>query len=343
MPTHPLISLLRAPQFVANLVEADWNEVVEHARKAQLLGPLAACLRRAGVLEQVPPAVQRHLALAELTARRRSEAALWEVGALRRAVDPAITLVLLKGCAYAACEDTNAAGRTFSDVDVMVRRQDLATLESSLVSVGWKPSDVNAYDQAYYRNWMHEVPPMEHVRRHTVVDLHHAINPPISRYYVDPQKLFEHLVEVQPGVFALGMYDRVIHCALHLLQEGEPKKLLRDLFDLHLLAQQHADTPESLRQLQDRAKDLGVLKLLQSAIGAAQSLFASSQAAGQSSGWLERCVVYAARYANQPSSWVAGLAGTMVLAHSHWMKMPMNLLLPHLIRKAWVNQFSEKS
>ena len=343
MSADKLISLLRLPSLASGLDEGHWNAVVEEARKTQLLGPLAVRLLEADVLEQVPQAVQRHLALAELTARRRSEAAMWEVAAMRRAIDPAISLVLLKGCAYVASHDTNAGGRIFSDVDVMVRRPDLSLLESALVAAGWKPSQVNAYDQAYYRNWMHEVPPMAHVRRHTVLDLHHAINPPISRYYVNPDKLFECLVEVQPGVFVLGALDRVIHCALHLLQEGDPQKLVRDLYDLHLLYRQHAHTVDGRSRLQDRAKAFGVQRLLDTALGAAQTLFASDDEQNvKPSGWLERCLVRTARQVNQPSSWLTALSGTAVLGYSHWIKMPLHLLLPHLIRKAWVSQFSGK-
>ncbi len=344
MSADKLISLLRLPSLVSGLTEDHWNAIVDEGRKTQLLGPLAVRLLAADVFEQVPQAVQRHLALAELTARRRSEAAMWEVAAMRRAVDPAISLVLLKGCAYVACQDANAGGRVFSDVDVMVRRQDLPLLESALVAVGWKPSRVNEYDHAYYRNWMHEVPPMAHVRRHTVVDLHHAINPPISRYYVNPDKLFECLVEVQPGVFVLGALDRVIHCALHLLQEGDSQKLVRDLYDLHLLRQQHAHTVDNLFQLQARAKELGVQQLLAIALGAAQTLFAPDDSSkAQRSGWFADCVVHAARHAHQPGSWPGVLAGQVVLGYSHWIKMPLYLLLPHLTRKAWINQFSSKT
>lgn len=338
MPAPTLISLLQTPAQVADLALHDWNPIVEAGRKTQLLGPLAVRLRAAGVSSQVPQAVVRHLALAELTAKRRSQAALWEVAAMRRAIDPAISLVLLKGCAYVACQDANAGGRVFSDVDVMVRRQELPALEAALITVGWKPSNVNAYDQAYYRNWMHEVPPMAHVRRHTVLDLHHAINPPISRYYVNPEKLFENLVEVQPGVFALGALDRVIHCALHLLQEGDPQKLIRDLYDLHLLFQQHAHTAINQNQLQARAKELGVQPLVNVALGAAHTVFAPDGAVKiQSAGWIESCVVRVARYANQSGSWITALAGTVVLGYSHWIKMPLQLLLPHLIRKTWLS------
>jgi len=340
MSTRQLIALLQDPSRVANTTEAQWNGVVESARKAQLLGQLAQALRRAGVFEQVPLAVQRHLMLDELTARRRADAALWELKGMRRAIDSAKTLVVLKGCAYAAAGDDNASGRLFSDVDLMVRRADLDAVESSLISVGWKPSQVDAYDSAYYRNWMHEVPPMTHVRRHTVCDLHHAINPPISRYYVQPEPLFEHMVEVLPGIQVLAPLDRMVHCALHLLQEGEPKKLLRDLFDLHLLLRQHSAGDAGVPELLNRADALGVGSPVRVAVGAAQRVFSDSKssAALPDSG-LQRQVVRAAR--GEPGL-LTTLADTAVLAHSHWMKMPWSLLLPHLARKAWIGWFSAK-
>lgn len=341
MPPGSLIALFRNPHGVAGITDAQWNDVVEQARKAQLLGQLTARLRQAGVFDQVLSAVQRHLVLAELTSRRRVEAATWELKGMRRAIDPATTVVLLKGCAYAAAGDANAPGRLFSDVDLMVRRQDLESVESALISVGWKPSRVNDYDQAYYRNWMHEVPPMEHVRRHTVVDLHHAINPPVSRYYVNPEKLFERLVEVLPGIFVLSAPDRVIHCALHLLQEGESKKLMRDLYDLHLLLEQHGLGVDR-QQIENRAADLQVLHLVQAATGAAENLFSTGKVDGARSGWLQLCVERAALAAIDGSMFGA-VAEFALLAHSHWMKMPIRLLLPHLARKTWVAWFPDKT
>jgi len=340
MSSSQLITLLRSPQRVTEITDAQWNDVVEQGRKTQLLGQLAACLRRARVFDQVLPAVQRHLVLAELTAQRRAEAGLWELKGMRRAIDPTILVVVLKGCAYAAAGDVNAIGRLFSDVDLMVRRMDLDSVESSLISVGWKPSRVNDYDLAYYRNWMHEVPPMEHVRRHTVCDLHHAINPPVSRYYIDPEKLFAHLVEVLPGIHVLSPLDRIIHCALHLLQEGEPKKLLRDLYDLHLLIQQHlADEPD-LVPLLVRADELRVGRPTRCAVGAAQNLFAEPSAHRHGS-WLQTQVERAALSGGEGATGDV-VAGWAVLAHSHWMKMPLRLLVPHLARKTWLAWFPEK-
>jgi hypothetical protein len=338
-----LIALLRSPQSITQVTDAHWNELIEQGRKTQLLGQLAVSLKRAQLLDKVPAAVQRHLALADLTMMRRSEAALWEVATMRRAVDPKIPLVLLKGCAYLASADTNAAGRVFSDMDILVRRQHLPAVEADLMSVGWKPSRVDDYDLGYYRNWMHEVPPMEHVRRHTVVDLHHAINPLVSRFYIDPDKLFERIVALSPGIFVLAATDRVIHCALHLLQEGEPKKLIRDLYDLHLLLRQHHGSAEGVELLHQRACELNVDTLIETAIGAAHALFADDSHVGERSGWLQACVDRAAREANGRTTVAGELAGTAVLTFSHWMKMPMQLLLPHLVRKAWMRRFPVKT
>ncbi len=336
-----LIGLLRTPESVSGVALADWNDVVAQGRKTQLLGQLAVRLRQANVIEQVPEQVRRHLLLAELTARRRRESAMWEISAIRRAVDPAVPLVLLKGCAYAACADDNAGGRLFSDVDVMVRRQDLQSTQMALLAAGWMPNRVNDYDLKYYHDWMHEVPPMTHLRRRSVVDLHHAINPPVSRYHIKPDLLMKEITEVQPGLFVLNATDRVIHCALHLLQEGEPKKLLRDLYDLHLLLCQHQRQDGGRQQLGQRARELGVQGVVEASASAAEALFStrSIDNTGSRGGLLHACMVRAAVGAVVKPSIAGGLTGTAMLAYSHWMKMPVHLLIPHLARKS-LTQFT---
>lgn len=338
-----LIALLRSPAKALRVEEGDWTDIIVHARKAQVLGQLAVRLQEGGHSIRLPQSVLNHLELATLTATRRMESAMWEVGVIRRAVDSQVPLVLLKGCAYAAIKDANSYGRLFSDVDILVPRQDLNSMESALFRAGWKPNRVDDYDAAYYRNWMHEVPPMEHVRRHTVVDLHHAINPPVSRFYVDPSRLLERLVEVQPGVFVLGTADRVIHCCLHLLQEGEPKKLLRDLYDLHTLVSQHYGGSSGTEELFLRAGDLQVLDLVKTAVGAANALFGTDSSAIGGIALLQGCLTRCAQEANgADSSWPAAWSGTAVLAFSHWMKMPLHLLIPHLARKSFLRLVPER-
>jgi hypothetical protein len=65
----------------------------------------------------------------------------------------------------------------FSDVDVLVPRDRLADVEAALMLAGWASTNPSEYDQHYYRRWMHELPPLQHIRRQTVLDVHHAILP----------------------------------------------------------------------------------------------------------------------------------------------------------------------
>lgn len=328
-----LLDLLRDPAATsAAMAAADWNDVIEAARGAQLLGQLAAALDRAGVLARLLPAVQRQFALERLTSEHRSASAMWEVRSLRRAIAPQVPVVVLKGCAYAMAGDRNADGRIFSDVDLLVPRPSIEATEQQLITVGWKPSPHSAYDQHYYRRWMHEIPPMAHVRRSTTLDLHHTIVPIVSRFRVPDAVLLAGLQEVEPGVHVLGAFDRVIHCAVHLMQEGESRKLLRDLYDLHLLASQHAPAATEQAALLDRAAQLNLRPIVRAALAAAGALYAPARAAaplGRRARWL-----VAAALGTLAPSWAARAAGTALLAHSHWMKMPMHLLLPHLAYKA---------
>jgi Uncharacterised nucleotidyltransferase len=344
MHPEPLMALLLAPGLAAQWSGCEWNQTLLMARRNQMLGALAAHLKRAGHWASVPPEVQRHMNLDLLTAQRRAESALWELTVIRRAVPEAIPLVLLKGCAYLAANDANAEGRLFSDLDLLVPKSKLGDAETALIGAGYRPGRVDAYDNRYYRNWMHEIPPMDHLRRHTVLDLHHAINPPVSRAHVLPGHLISAAVQLpaSAGFSVLQPVDRLIHCALHAIQEGESKKLLRDLWDLKLLVEQHA--PNGLGMVLQRAELLGVRSMVDSACHALRILFSThALAAGPAPSLLTRVLVRAARNRlSHPS-----LAGTMcewlLLAHSHWVKMPLRLLVPHLARKAWLAIWPTKS
>ncbi|MCX7279124.1 MAG: nucleotidyltransferase family protein [Burkholderiales bacterium] len=335
MPSPGLVELLQQPARALQVDEAHWNDIVVSGQDKQLLGPLAAALVRAGVMPQLSKAVRLHLDLALLVAQRRREAALWEVENLRRVVDPETPLWVLKGCSYALCRDHIAAGRLFSDVDILVPRALLERTEGDLIAAGWTPSSLSAYDERYYRDWMHEVPPMAHVRRHTTLDLHHAINPPVSRVHVPTDRLQPSIVEVRPGIFVLGPTDRAIHCALHMVQEGDPQKLMRDLYDVQQLVQQHFNGDAG--PVLERARSLGVASIVESALSAAAAVFSADGAVPK--GWLACSLVSAAR-GNGIS---ASVASVLLLAYSHWIKMPLRLLLPHLLRKAWLSLQKSKT
>jgi hypothetical protein len=337
MPLRSLPAILARPERIVEVNGDGWNTIILQARRTQVLGQLAARLAAASVMDKVPEPVVRHLTLARLTSRRRAEAASWEISVIRRAVALDTPIMLLKGCAYLAARDANADGRLFSDIDLLVPRVELGKTEAALTGAGWMPGKVNDYDRHYYRDWSHEVPPMEHVRRHTVVDLHHAIIPPISRYCFPTEKLFQSTEEILPGVYVPGNADRAIHCAVHVLQEGEASKVFRDLYDLFLLSEQHFPTAELRSNLFFRAESLGLRRVVATALAAADSIFSNSSSPIGTIAWLKRCLVGAALdSAVSGGNAIAGQVDSIaLLAYSHWMKMPLPVLLPHLLRKTF--------
>jgi len=167
------------------------------------------------------------------------------------------------------------------------------------------------------------------------LDLHHAINPPVSRVHVATDRLQPSIVEVRPGIFVLGPTDRAIHCALHMVQEGDPQKLMRDLYDVQQLVQQHFNGDAG--PVLERARSLGVASIVESALSAAAAVFSADGAVPK--GWLAYSLVSAAR-GNGIS---ASVASVLLLAYSHWIKMPLRLLLPHLLRKAWLSLQKSKT
>lgn len=332
MSLSHLISLFRSPAQSLEYEGTRWAEVVAEGLQHQLMGQLENRIGNSIALDKLPTAVQRHFALAAITSCRRQEAALWEAGLIRRSIPISIPVVLLKGIAYAAVSDANAKGRLFSDLDILVPRSFLDEAEASLFAQGWQPGVVDEYDRKYYREWMHELPPMTHVRRQTVIDLHHAVVPVISRFSIRTELLLEDAVEISPNLFVLSPTDRIIHCAIHTVIEGESSKVLRELLDLYLLLEQHAPSENLLARVFDRAKQLGVEQLIGAPVEAARQVFSSgiSRARGTIGRWLVDAATRSAEDA--PIQWRMARIG--LLSYSHWIKMPVSKLVPHLIRKS---------
>ncbi|MDT1852626.1 nucleotidyltransferase family protein, partial [Acinetobacter baumannii] len=98
-------------------------------------------------------------------------------------------LILLKGSAYAMAGLDAGRGRLFSDVDILVPKPRLDEVEAALMLHGWASTHLDPYDQRYYREWMHEIPPKVHVRRGISIDVHHAIMPETAADRPDPDLL----------------------------------------------------------------------------------------------------------------------------------------------------------
>lgn len=348
-----LVDALTTPSIVASLGSAQWDELIRLARTADVLGRLEARIQSEGLVAEVPLPVRRHLNAARLLARRQQDELAYEVSILSSVLEAeGISLVLLKGAAYAAAGMRTSAGRMVSDVDILVPRDRLLHAEAALMRAGWLTTNSDAYDQHYYRRWMHEIPPLQHVHRGSVLDVHHAVVPPTAGYALDSTKLLDAAVPVngQPGVRVLCDVDMVLHSAVHLMHEGELELGFRGLLDLDLMLRELSVAPAFWQRLLDRAVTLGLQRPAYLALRYAKRMFGTpvpdstlEHLLARTSGLGPmRLALLDFLYARglQPDHprladrWSA-MARQALYLRSHFLRMPWYLLLPHLTRKSF--------
>ena len=198
-------------------------------------------------------------------AAAQTEAVGREVAFLRKALARIdVDLVLLKGAAYLIAGLPAARGRVFSDVDILVPVARLADVEAALMLHGWATTHHDAYDQRYYRRWMHELPPLRHVVRMTVVDVHHAILPLTARLKPDSMKLLaaSRPIGGDDRLRVLCPADMVLHSATHLFHNEDLSQGLRDLADLDSLLRHFGQESGFWEELPSRAAALDLARPL---------------------------------------------------------------------------------
>lgn len=330
----------------------EWESVLGQARQTALLGRLARQLADSAMLDAVPDGPRRHLQSALRVVDRQQREVAWEVNSIQRALEKVKTpIVLIKGAAYLIAGLPPAPGRLFSDVDIMVARDQLPAVENALFSAGWLGEARDPYTNRYYREWMHELPPMRHVQRGTTIDVHHTIAPPTSRFAVDGSRLLERIVPVQgqPHLFTLSPSDIVLHSATHLFQEGELWHGLRDLLDLNDLIVAGSRSSGFWEHLLDRAEELGLTIPLSHALAHIGRLFGTRAPVPlqRRVSLLDKSIV-----TRHLMSWLLGIAlrpehpscdgpftGSarfILYVRSHYLRMPLYRVVPHLIRKAYL-------
>jgi Uncharacterised nucleotidyltransferase len=345
-----LLRLLRDPAAMRGVTPAEWDVALRQARHAGVLGRLAALAETAGVLSALPARVRSRLEAACVDIEQQHRLIRWEVTRIRRALEPLeIPLVLLKGAAYLLADLPAARGRNFSDVDLLVPASSLAEVEAALLGEGWRHIKLSPYDDRYYRDWSHELPPMSHERRHIVVDVHHNILPPTGRLRPDPRLLLE-AARPLPGsaLRVLAPADMAVHSACHLVQSGEMDKGLRDLTDLDALVRGFAAAdPGFWPALAARAAILGVERPLYYGLRFAER-FLGTTVHPEAGRTIARAApplpVRAAMDALVRMALVpdhparpgrrTGLARRLLTVRHHWLRMPPLMLARHLLHKA---------
>ena len=350
-----LVRTLRTPDLVVRFSLAQWDLLVRQARQAGLLARLQDRFSEQTLLETIPQPVRWHFDAAATLAHKQQIAVRWEVGQIRDALAPLdFPLIVMKGAAYVVAGLPAARGRLFNDIDILVPRGQLNQAEAALMLAGWHATGLSDYDERYYRRWMHEIPPMQHVHRATVIDVHHAILPETARYFPHPEKL-RAAIEAVPdltGVYVFSAADRILHSATHLFHDGELPHGLRDLTDLDLLLRHASTAPGFWTRLLARAEELQLERSLFYALRYTQHFLdtpvpgdvaqAMRKAAPSATLLRPMDAIFSRALAPIHSSCddrFSGLARQAAYIRAHWLRMPAHLLLPHLLHKAFVSPY----
>jgi hypothetical protein len=350
-----LTPLLRNSAEIGEWGSEDWDIAIRQARHAGLLARVEAQLAAKNLLTVAPIAAQAHLIAARNLAHKHNADVAREIRAIVAALAPlGVPVILLKGAAYAAARLPPAEGRLFGDIDILIPQAALDEAEALLMKAGWTSAKSDSYDQRYYREWMHELPPLQHEKRQTAIDVHHTIVPPTSRFAVDGKRLRDAAIGVGPDhtnnpVMVLAPADMVLHSAVHLFTEGEFGRGLRDLCDLDRLLRYFSDVdPDFWDQLAERASAFHLERPLHYALRFCTRILdtpvpARLQAFGAPGPLAARLMDRLFGRALRPPhpscmDALSGAALFLLYIRAHYLRMPLSLLVPHLLRKAFIRR-----
>ena len=329
----------------------EWELLLRQARVSGVLSRLFFFWKNFSLFV-VPNYVADHLVSANKFWLSQNRIVNWELYLLQAIFHKLqLPLILLKGSAYSAAHLNAGMGRVFNDIDILVPKEKLQAVVEALTFHGWFPQIENDYDKNYYEHWMHELPPMRHIKRSTSLDVHHNILPQTCRLCPNAAFLLKAAVLVPDSNFwILAPEDMILHSASHLFWGGEFENGLRDLSDLDLLLREFSQNdPDFWQGLLNRSRVLGLhqplfyalryaAKMLQTPVS--ENILEQSNFHGS---WKIKTLLMdflflRALLPDHPAcddQWT-GFARWLLYIRSHWLKMPWYLLLPHLSRKAWL-------
>ena len=252
----------------------------------------------------------------------------------RRALAPLdVPVVLLKGTAFVAAGLGAGQGRNIGDLDILVPRDRLDEVEAALLAAGWEWVKPDPYDDAYYRRWMHELPPLIHRDRDRMIDVHHTILPLTARPTPDAAALIAAGVPLENGLRVLSPEDMIVHAAAHLLADGDMAGGLRNLWDIDRLVREF-ENETFWTNLDTRAQLHGLIDAVARSLRLSNALFGTPIPARHDR-WHRQDKWYGARLLAR-DGWGRSTRPLLRLAfyiRSHWLRMPPFMLARHLWTK----------
>lgn len=345
---YSVFDVFSMPTIVRSYNELQWQNIIRVLRSEDLLGSFYYLLAHSQLIDFVPQFALKHLVSAKLYADRQSHQIKNEAHDLHRLLKKiSVEPIFLKGAAYVLSEDNNYLGRVMSDIDILVKKEELEHVEAVLRENDWTIKQLDNYDEQYYRKWAHEIPPYTHIYRGTTLDVHHTLLPPITGHIISKAILFNQINQTTNSEFVLSDELKALHSIIHLFFNEDFERSFRNLLDIHSLLNE-LENRQSLEKFYLLSIELGFSKEIYYTIKLRKFIFNRVPSTHEmqimndltfinaiTSDLFTRLVLYRSfmpshDLVNRPS---IRFAKFLMYLRGHLLKMPLRILIPHFIIK----------
>lgn len=244
---NPLSALLKILQpglpldesyvLVQNWSIQEWEALVKEADLqliTPLLYPLISKLQKSypficPVRDQI---YQRYIAVAA-----RNTLALHDTEILvDKLCEDDIEIAGLKGIYLLEHVYGNIGVRSMADIDILVKKENLARSYELMQELGYKPSTYFSLDDQNID--IKHLPPLRKDLNSPVVELHWTILEEDEPFTIDPEAIWERVKPVKVAnseVFTLGLEDLILHLCIHLTYQHYLNLGLRGLMDVAMV------------------------------------------------------------------------------------------------------------
>lgn len=345
IPTKKIIELFHTPSSCIALTAAEWSQFIFILRSASLLARFYYLAHQHECYDDFPDKVKHHLHSSYIKAERQAKQAQFEAFEMNNNLSEInVKPIFLKGVAYTLLNSTASHGRIYSDMDILVPREQLQNIERKLSLYGWFGKEVDDYDQKYYRQWAHEIPPMQQSSRGTVADIHHNLLPPISGRAPKIEIFTINLFKTEDGFYVLNKPSMVMHSIIHLFFNEEYSNGFRDLSDLDLMFKEEIDNENFWCELLTLSQNGNFETELFYAIRYCQKIFKTDfsdnfmESLSKPKGPRLKLADFIFTRVLLPqhpscSDRFSGIANIIASIRGHMLKMPIHILIYHSVHK----------
>ncbi|MEP1445718.1 MAG: nucleotidyltransferase family protein [Paraglaciecola sp.] len=342
-----LANFLTKPESAIDLPLELWAKLILIFRESKLLASFYHVSKAKKCYELYPKYARKHLYAAFIHAQRQNAQVLFEsenVRVLLAKID--VEPIFLKGANYILRESENSRGRIVSDIDVLVKKEDLDKVEWTLKSALWQSEKLSDYDEKYYRKWAHEIPPLFHLLRETVLDVHHNFYLPVSGRSPNVALLVSNVETSKSGCLVLGNAESVLHSIIHLFMNEDFTNAFRDLFDIHLLIKQY-ESYDFWKNLEVLAEKTKFQKELYYCLILLMKIFGSQEPPILANLNLRYKTLRRDFFINTIlfnsltpkhsllNNYLNSTSRFLIFIRGHWLKMPIHILIAHLAIKSY--------